>query len=375
MKTRAAILSQMGLPAPYVDSKPIRIEDVDLDGPEAGEVLVEMVGSGVCHSDLSVVDGSRPWNVPLVLGHEASGIVRDIGPEVRELRSGDRVVFSYMPVCGACVLCAGGRGWLCENGLAANRAGTLLGGGRRFSRGGDRLFHHLGVSGFAQFTVASQASLVKVDDDLPADLSALFGCAVMTGVGAVINTAKVEPGASVAVLGLGGVGLAAVMGAMAVGASEIIAIDLLDAKLEIARKLGATRTLDAGSADVVTAVKDLTRGGVQYAFECAGSPKALELAYQITRRGGTTVTAGLPHPSKTITLSAVSLTAEERTLKGSYMGSCVPKRDIPRFIQMYRAGRLPVEALHTRSIRLDDLNEAFDVLSRGEAVRQVVRYG
>jgi alcohol dehydrogenase len=376
MKTRAAVLSQMGLPAPYADSKPIRLEDVELDGPAAGEVLVEMVSSGVCHSDLSVVDGSRPWNVPLVLGHEASGIVRDTGPEVHDLKPSDRVVFSYVPVCGGCVLCASGRGWLCENGLAANRAGTLLGGGRRFRRSsGGPLYHHLGVSGFSQFTVASQASLVKVDGDLPPDLSALFGCAVMTGVGAVINTAKVEPGASVAVFGLGGVGLAAVMGAVAVGASTILALDLLDAKLAIAKTLGATHVFRADSTDVVQAIKDITRGGVQYAFECAGSPKALELAYQCTRRGGTTVTAGLPHPSKTITLSAVSLTAEERTLKGSYMGSCVPKRDIPRFIQMYRAGRLPVEALHTRSIRLDDLNEAFDVLARGEAVRQVVRYG
>jgi len=374
MKTRAAVIYEMGLPPPYAQSKPLHIEEIDLEGPGPGEVLVEMVCSGVCHSDLSVIDGSRPWNMPMVLGHEASGFVRDVGRDVKGLAAGDRVVFSYVPVCGGCMSCVTGRGWLCENGLTANRAGTLLGGGRRFASKEKPLFHHLGVSGFSQFTVAAQESLTKVDADLPDDLSALFGCAIMTGVGAVMNTAKVEPGASVAVFGLGGVGLSAVMGAHAAGANPIIAVDLLDSKLDLARQLGATHVINAGKIDPAQAVKDVTKGGVQYAFECAGVPKVLEQAYLATRRGGTTVTAGLPHPSKQVSLSAVSLTAEERTLKGSYMGSCVPKRDIPRFISMFRAGLLPVQVLHTRNLELDGLNEAFDVLARGEAVRQVVRY-
>jgi alcohol dehydrogenase len=373
MKTRAAVLENMGLPEPYAQSKPLRIEEIDLAPPGPGEVLVELKSSGVCHSDLSTINGSRPWNVPMVLGHEASGIVREVGPEVRELREGDRVVFSYVPLCGGCLSCASGRGWLCENGLTANRAGTLLGGGRRFSRRGESLFHHLGVSAFSQFTVAAQQSLTKIEGDLSDGVSALFGCAVMTGVGAVLNTARVEPGASVAVFGLGGVGLSAVMGARAAGAGMIIAVDPLPYKLELARQLGATHAVPA-TGDAVTSIKDLTRGGVQYAFECAGVVKALEQAYLSTRRGGTTVTAGLPHPDHTLTLQAVSLTAEERTLKGSYMGSCVPRRDIPRFIAMYRAGLLPVDALRTSTIGLENLNEAFDALAKGDAVRQVVVY-
>lgn len=373
MKTKSAVLYETGLPAPYAQSQPLKIEEVELDPPGAGEVLVEMVASGLCHSDLSAIDGSRVWNMPMVLGHEASGFVREVGVGVASLAAGDRVVFSYVPICCACGSCMTGRGWLCENGLAANRAGTLLSGARRFSADGTRMYHHLGVSGFSQFTVAAQESLVKVDSDLPDDLSALFGCAVMTGVGAVVNTAKVEPGASVAIFGLGGVGLSAVMGARASGANPIIAVDLLDSKLATARKLGATHAVNA-TTDAVSAIRDLTRGGVQYAFECAGVPKVLEQAYLATRRGGTTVTAGLPHPAKQIVLQALSLTAEERTLKGSYMGSCIPRRDIPRFIAMYRAGQLPVDVLHTSSIKLEDINAGFDVLARGEAVRQVVRY-
>lgn len=374
MKTKAAVLRQMGLPSPYASSQPLRIEDVELQGPGPGEVLVQMVSSGLCHSDLSVINGSRNWPVPMVLGHEASGIVREVGDAVTELKPDDRVVFSYVPVCGRCAMCAIGRGSLCENGIVANRAGTLLSGSRRFTdRAGGILNHHLGVSGFSQYTVAAQESLVKIEGSLPAHITSLFGCAVMTGVGAVMNTARVEPGASVAVFGLGGVGLSAVMGARAAGADPIIAVDLLPAKLELAKKAGATHLIDGGK-DPVQAVRDLTRGGVMYAFECAGVAEVLRLAYLATRRGGTTVSVGLPHPDKQLTIQAVSLTTEERTLKGSYMGSCVPRRDIPRFINLYRAGLLPVDFLHSRTVPLDDLNAAFDLLDTGKAVRQVVSY-
>lgn len=374
MKTKAALLYKAGLPAPYAESKPLKIEDVELDGPGDGEVLVEMIGSGLCHSDLSVIEGSRVWPLPMVLGHEASGIVRECGRNVRGLAQGDRVVMSYVPICGGCETCATGRGWLCENGSAANRAGTLLSGARRFTdSSGGRCFHHLGVSAFSQYTVTAAESLVGIDHDLPAEIATLFGCAVMTGVGAVMNTARVEPGATVAVFGLGGVGLSAVMGAKAAGATMVIAVDLLDAKLELARQMGATHCLNARN-DPVAAIKDLTRGGVQYAFECAGVPQVLEQAYLAGRRGSVTVTCGLPHPSKQLTLQALSLTGEERTIKGSYMGSCMPRRDIPRFINLYRAGLLPVAALHSRTIALEELNSAFDVLARGEAVRQIVSY-
>jgi alcohol dehydrogenase len=376
MKTRAAVLYSMGHPTPYADSLPLVTEELELSAPGPGEVLVEIAGAGLCHSDLSVIDGSRPRVMPMVMGHEASGIVRETGPGVYDLKPDDHVVFSFVPVCGHCVPCAAGRPALCENGARANLAGTLLGGARRFSTGaGQALNHHLGVSAFSQYTVAAQESLVRIDPGVPLETAALFGCAVMTGVGAVVNTAQVTPGASVAVFGLGGVGLSVVLGARATGAYPIIAVDVLENKLALARQLGASHGVNARSADPVAAVKDYTDGGAQYVFESVGTEQVLLQAYQATRRGGTTVTISLPHPSKRLSISAVSLVAEERTIKGSYMGSAVPRRDIPRFIGLYQAGLLPVEALLTRTISVSEINPAFDALARGEAVRQVIRWG
>jgi len=375
MKTQAAVLYKMESPTPYADSRPLVIVELELAGPGPGEALVEIAGAGLCHSDLSVIDGSRPRVMPMVMGHEASGIVREVGPGVYDLAPGDHVVFSFVPVCGHCIPCATGRPALCENGAKANVAGTLLDGSRHFKdTAGQEMNHHLGVSAFSQFTVAAQESLVKIDPAVPLEIAALFGCAVMTGVGAVVNTARVEPGTSVAVFGLGGVGLSAVLGARASGAYPIVAVDLLDSKLELARKLGATHTVNARTGDAVQAVKDLTSGGAHYAFESVGSERVLIQAYQATRRGGTTVTIGLPHPSRQFTIPAVSLVAEERTVKGSYMGSAVPRRDIPRFIALYQAGRLPVDWLLTRTITLDEINAAFDALAKGEAVRQVITF-
>jgi alcohol dehydrogenase len=374
MKTRGAVLYQMQQPAPYVESQPLVIEDLELSEPGPGEVLVEVSHAGLCHSDLSVIDGSRPRVMPMVMGHEASGIVREVGPGVHDLTPGDHVVFSFVPVCGHCLPCATGRPALCENGAAANTAGTLLTGDRRFKNGaGQELNHHLGVSAFSRYTVAAQESLVKVDPGVPLEEAALFGCAVMTGVGAVMNTARVEPGTSVAVFGLGGVGLSAVLGARASGAWPIVAVDLLDAKLELARRVGATQAVNAKHDDPVQAIKDLTRGGAHYALESVGNERVLVQAYEATRRGGTTITIGLPHPSKHFSVPAVSLVAEERTVKGSYMGSAVPKRDIPRYIALYQAGSLPVDRLLSGTIALDEINPAFDALAKGEAVRQVVR--
>ncbi len=376
MKTKAAVLYKMEHPAPYAESRPLVIQELELAGPGPGEVLVEIAGAGLCHSDLSVIDGSRPRVMPMAMGHEASGIVREVGPGVHDLAPGDHVVFSFVPVCGHCVPCATGRPALCENGAKANVAGTLLDGSRHFKNSaGQELHHHLGVSAFSQFTVAAQESLVKIDPSLPLEIAAVFSCAVMTGVGAVVNTARVEPGTSVAVFGLGGVGLSAVLGARASGAYPIMAVDLLDSKLELARKLGATHTVNAKEGDPAQAIKDLTGGGVHYAFESVGHERVLVQAYQATRRGGTTVTIGLPHPSKQFAISAVSLVAEERTVKGSYMGSAVPRRDFPRFIALYQAGLLPVDLLLTRTIALDEVNAAFDALAKGEAVRQVIRFG
>jgi alcohol dehydrogenase len=375
MKTKAAVLYEMERPRPYADTHPLALEELELAPPGPGEVLVEIAAAGLCHSDLSVINGTRLWPIPLVLGHEAAGIVREAGAGVTDLKSGDHVVFSFLPVCGRCLNCVSGRGWLCERGVAANRAGTLLTGACRFSHSdGRKLFHHLGVSGFSQFTVAARESLVKIDSDVPLEIAVLFGCAVMTGVGAIVNTAKVSPGTSVAVFGLGGVGLSAVLGARVAGAWPIVAVDRLAPKLDLARQCGATHTIDASQTDPVAAVREATNGGAETAIEAVGSEQVIAQAYAATRRGGKTVAIGLPHPSRQLTIPAVSLIAEERQLMGSYMGSCVPQRDIPRFINLYRAGLLPVELLKSREIKLDQVNEAFDALDRGEVARQVIRF-
>jgi alcohol dehydrogenase len=310
--------------------------------------------------------------MPMALGHEAAGVVEQLGDGVTDLKRGDHVVLVFVPSCGHCGPCAEGRPALCEPGAAANGAGTLLSGGRRLTRNGQTINHHLGCSVFAEYATVSRRSVVKIDPELPLDEAALFGCAVLTGVGAVVNTAQVRAGASVAVIGLGGVGLASLLGARAAGARHIVAIDLSDAKLDLAKSLGATHTFNAGNADTQEQIRELTSGGVEYAFELAGSVRALELAYKITRRGGTTVTAGLPPPTATFALPAVNLVAEERTLKGSYIGTCVPSRDIPRYIELYRQGRLPVDRLMSGKLKLEDINLGFDLLHEGKAVRQVV---
>jgi alcohol dehydrogenase len=372
MQIRAAVLNAMGAPTPYAESKPLVIETLELDGPGHGEVLVRIGAAGLCHSDLSVINGDRPRPLPMALGHEAAGVVEDVGPGVDDLKRGDHVVLVFVPSCGHCLPCAEGRPALCEPGALANGAGTLLSGARRLRRNGTPVFHHVGCSAFAEAATVSRRSLVKIDPELPLAEAALFGCAVLTGVGAVLTTARVGAGSSVAVVGLGGVGLAALLGAVLANARDIVAVDLSDEKLAHARELGATHTVNARAADAVEQVKDMTRGGVEFAFEMAGSVKALELAYRITRRGGTTVTAGLPPPTHTFPLPPVNLVGEERTVKGSYIGSCVPSRDLPRYVAMYRLGRLPVDRLMSGTLTLDDINRGFDLLHEGKAVRQVV---
>jgi Zn-dependent alcohol dehydrogenase len=372
MRIRAAVLNEMGAPAPYAQSKPLKIETIELDPPGPGEILVKIAAAGLCHSDLSVIEGNRPRPMPMALGHEAAGVVEDIGPGVDDLRKGDHVVMVFVPSCGHCLPCSEGRPALCEPGAAANGAGTLLSGAKRLHRNGQDINHHLGVSGFAEYATISRRSCVKVDRELPLDEAALFGCAVLTGVGAVINTAKVPAGTTVAVVGLGGVGLSSILGAVASGASRVVAVDLSDEKLGLARQLGATDTFNAGSPDAANEIREAVKGGVEYAFEMAGSVRALDLAYKITRRGGTTVTAGLPPPSHTLALSPVNLVAEERTLKGSYIGTCVPVRDLPRYVDLYRRGKLPVDRLMSKHLRLEEINEGFDLLAQGKVVRQVV---
>lgn len=374
MKTRAAVLRTMGLPMPYASSKPLSVETVELAPPGAGEVLLKIHAAGVCHSDLSAVNGDRPWPLPIVVGHEAAGEVLALGAGVTDLALGDHVVLVFRPMCGACETCTVGRPALCGPGGEANASASLLGGYKRLSlSGGAALGHHVGCSAFADHAVVSRRSIVRIDKQLPWDQAALFGCAVLTGAGAVLNTARIEAGARVAVVGLGGVGFSSLLAAAAVGARDLIAIDTLDAKLDLARSLGATAVINATDPDAISKVKELTGGGVDYAFEMAGVVPALELAYRVTRRGGTTVTASLPNPAANWPLQAVSLIAEERTIKGSYVGSCVPSRDVPRFIAMFRAGKLPVDKLMSEQLPLADVNLAMDRLAKGESVRQVLR--
>lgn len=373
MKVKSAILRASGAERPYATSKPIKIEQIDLDSPEAGEVLIQIKAASLCHSDLSVINGSRPRPLPMALGHEAAGIVIETGAGVTNFHPGDKVICVFVPSCGQCIPCAEGRPALCEPGAESNGAGTLLGGGKRIHNGSENIGHHVGVSAFSEYAVVAQNSLVKVEGDLPFEKMALFGCAVITGVGAVVNTAKVTLGSKVAVIGLGGIGLSALLGAIAVGANEVIAIDINEKKLKQAKELGATATFNSNDPDVIEQVRAYTNGGVHYAFETAGVVAAMEIAYGVTRRGGVTTTTGLPHPEHKFAFPYVTLTAEERTVKGSYVGSCVPKRDIPNYIHLMEQGRLPVDRLLSNIISLDEINEGFDLLATGDASRIIIK--
>ncbi len=372
LKTRAAVLTQMGLPRPYAQSRPLHIRELELAPPGDGEMLVRVTAAGLCHSDLSVIEGVRPRPMPMVLGHEAAGIVEQVGSGATWFAPGDQVVFSFVPMCGSCLPCAEGRPALCEPGAAANTAGTLLNGARRWCDVPEGpLHHHLGVSGFAERTVVNMRSAVKIDLDVKPEIAALFGCAVMTGAGAVLNTARVPAGASIAVFGLGGVGLAAILAAVATGGHPVIAVDTLPDKLDLALSLGATHAVRGGD-HAVAEIRAITGGGAAYVFESVGNETVLAQAYAATARGGTTVATGLPHPSRLFSVPAVSLVAEERTVRGSYMGSAVPLRDLPRFVALYRAGKLPVDRLLTHRLGLEEVNEGFDRLAEGHAVRQVI---
>lgn len=370
-----AVLRHSGRPRPYEASAPLVIEPLALAPPGAHEVRVRIRAAGLCHSDLSVIDGNRPRPLPMLLGHEAAGEVVELGTGVQDLAVGDQVVFAFVPSCGACVSCLSGRPALCDAAAAANGAGTLLGGGSRLRDAeGQLVHHHLGVSAFADHAVVSRRSLVRIDATVPPTIAALFGCAVMTGVGAIANTARLRLGETVLVTGLGGIGFAALLGALAGGASTVIAADLQEEKLAQARALGVTHTVNVRDDFAVQHVRDLTHGGVDVGIECAGAVPALEFTYRATRRGGRTVTAGLPHPSQQLALAPVHLVAEERTLRGSYLGSSVPARDIPAYLALYQTGRLPVNRLLTHTLTLHDINRGFERLAAASAIRQVITF-
>jgi alcohol dehydrogenase len=369
---RAAILVRQAAPRPYATSRPIQIVEVELDPLEHGEVQVAVASVGVCHSDLSTVDATFVRPLPMVIGHEAAGTVEAIGPGVSRVQPGDKVVFSFVPSCGHCVECASGRPALCEHGNRANMAGTLLRGARRMRHKDEPLFTQLGVGGFAERTICAEESLVRIPADTPLNIAALFGCAALTGLGAVLNAANVEAGTSVAIFGAGGVGLMALFGALVAGATEIVVVDPIAEKRALAMELGATAAVDPGEGEVPKQVRAALGGrGARYAIEAVGSASVLEAAYASTGTGGTTVAVGLPRNEATCAVPHSLMVRQDRTLRGSFMGSSVPQRDIPRYIALWRSGRLPVERLITGTIGLDQLNESLDALADGHVVRSV----
>ncbi|MFC4011335.1 alcohol dehydrogenase catalytic domain-containing protein [Nonomuraea purpurea] len=367
MRIRGAVLQEPGRSRPFAESTPIVVDELELADPGPTELLVRIEAAGICHSDLSVVDGNRLRPLPMLLGHEAAGIVVAAGTGVDDIAPGQRVVMSFLPRCEKCPSCAEDGRLPCERGTAANNAGELLHGDRRLSRRGDVVHHHLGVSGFASHAVVDRASAVPIDADVPADVAAVLGCAVLTGGGAVVNAARPKPTDSVMVVGLGGVGMAALLVAAAEGVERIIAVDQVPGKLETARALGAHETYTSAelAEDGVTA---------RYVIECAGHPRAFEAAFAATDPGGTTVTVGLPNPNARSSISPLVVTAQARTVVGSYLGSAVPARDIPRYAEMWRKGLLPVEKLISSHITLNEINEAMDALADGTALRQIITF-
>ena len=374
MRMKAAILFEQGRPRPYAETRPLEVEEVELDPPGPGEILIEVAAAGLCHSDLSTIENQRPRPLPIVIGHEGAGIVRECGPGITDLKPGDHVITVFASSCGSCRYCARGRPNICPSGNAARAAGSLVSGAKRLRRlDGTPINHNSGLSLFAQFAVVARRSAVKIDKDIPLDDAAIFGCAVMTGAGAVINTARLQPGENIAVVGLGGVGMNALFAAVASGADRIIAIDTNPKKLEQAKEWGATDVFLAGNDDCAAAVRDATDGGVDTVIETAGTIPAMQLAIAITARGGSTISAGLPNVNATVSYLHASLVSEEKSIRGSYMGSCVAERDIPRLLSLYRRGKMPVNKLKSGVVKLEEINEGFDRLADGTVLRQMLK--
>jgi len=372
MEITAAVLERSGdNQRPYADNGPLKLTTLTLDPPRAGELLIRIDAAGLCHSDLSVINGDRPRPTPMALGHEATGIIEALGaPDDQGFAVGDRVILAFLPSCGECTRCKAGEPFMCSQGAKANGEGRLLNGGRRLHDAcGNDVHHHLGVSAFASHVVVDRRSAVKVDKDIPAEIAALFGCAVLTGAGAVVNSAAVRPGENVLIYGLGGVGLSALLAARASGAGVLAAIDPSPEKRALATGLGAIAIDPADSADLASVFPE---GGADVVIETVGKAVVLKAAYAAARRGGRIVTVGLPNPAETFDIPAVSLVADGKTLIGSYMGSAIPSRDIPRYIAMWRGGRLPVEKLLTSISPLSEINTLLDLMADGSAIRQVM---
>lgn len=366
MRISAALLEATGSSAPFAESKPVRIAELELEPPGYGEVLVRVHAAGLCHSDLSRVDGNRAGVVPVALGHEACGRVVAVGEGVDTVSLGDKVTTLFHSRCGKCEACTGTAWSLCPQGLAAASTGTLLNGARRLRYRGEAVNHHAGVSGFADHLVADQHSVIPIPEEVPDDVGALLGCAILTGGGAVRNAGRVAAGDEVAIVGLGGVGLAAAMVAVGCGA-RVTAVDPSPAAQRMALEVGV-HAVSTPTEAVASAVRfDLV-------VEAAGRADALEAAIAMTGVGGRTVTVGLPHPSTTVAVSPAALVLEARSLIGSYFGSGDPAQDIAHYSAMYLRGELPIERLISQHITLDQINPALDALAAGGAARQVMLF-
>jgi Zn-dependent alcohol dehydrogenase len=365
---KAAILDSPGTP--------LRVADVGLAAPRAGEVLVRVEAAGVCHSDYHYMAGDLETPLPVVLGHEGAGVVEEVGPGVTTVKPGDTVVLLWRASCGRCEQCAQGRPALCDLSKPHRTAGGMLDGTTRLTGGdGAELRHFLGVSCFAERCVVAEQSVLPIPADTPMDIAALLGCSVITGVGAVLNTARVEAGSRVLVIGAGGVGLCCVMGAAVAGAAQIVVVDVAPDKLALARELGATDTIDATAEDVVKAVRGITGRGVDYAFEAIGRPDTLVQAVRALRPAGTAVAVGLAAGAATAPIVINDLVTQEKTLKGSLYGSARPVIDMPMLLRLHAAGRLPVDRLLTHRYPLTQVNEAYQALLTGTAGRAVIKPG
>ncbi len=367
MRIRGAVLDRPGVLPPYETTRPLDIVELELDPPRETEVLVRIEAAGICHSDLSVVDGNRERPLPMLLGHEAAGTVVEVGAAIRDLHAGQRVVAAFLPRCGDCAACHTEGRLPCSVGSRANGEGVLMEGGRRLHLGAESVSHHLGVSGFADYAVMDRRSLVPVGDDVPPDIAAVLGCAVLTGGGAVLNAGRPVAGQTVAVVGLGGVGMAALLVAASLDDITVIGIDANPDKVRLAHELGAHRALTPEQVGAEGLKADLV-------VECAGVVAAFELAVGITAPGGRTVTVGLPAPTAEARISPLGIVADAREIIGSYLGSAVPARDIPFYEGLWREGRLPLEKLITARIPLDDINRGLDALAHGDAVRQIIEF-
>jgi S-(hydroxymethyl)glutathione dehydrogenase/alcohol dehydrogenase len=352
------------------NNAPLEIEDVDIDSPGPGEVLVKTVASGICHSDLHVIEGGLPMPPPCVLGHEPAGIVEEIGEGVTDVVPGDHVIGCITSWCGVCKFCTGGRPYLCPTQFAGRPPEAKS----RLSANGDPIMQFANLSSFAEKMLVPQRSLVKIRDDMPLDRASLIGCGVTTGLGAALNTVNIPAGASVVIIGCGGVGLSALQGARITGAGKIIAVDAQPWKFDIATKLGATDCVDASKDDPVAAVQALTGGGADFVFECIGLVPTVQQAVAMTGRGGTTVLVGVVPVTEMVPISAADLTLQEKNITGSYMGSNAFRFDMPKYIEFYLDGRLHLDEMISSRIKIEEVNDALDLMRKGEAARQVIMF-